>query len=178
VRSTIKRKRVTRELLILRHGKSAWPAGAADFDRPLTSRGKRNACQIGDWLVAQDRVPDLCISSPAKRAAGTAKRVWRAVGLKKRDIISEPRLYHPDEDSILDVVRHLPENSKRALIVSHNYGLEQFAHDFAETATPPLSDTHHLPTSALVVFRIDGKWRDAAWGAASLIDWIYPRVLD
>jgi phosphohistidine phosphatase len=177
-RYTTTQTRVTRELLILRHGKSAWATGLSDFDRPLKSRGKRNARQIGEWLITQERVPDLCVSSPAKRAAGTAKRAWRTMGLKKRDIVYEPRLYHPDKGVILDVVRHLPNKSKRALIVSHNYGLEQFVFDVAEPATPPISETHYLPTSALVLFRINGQWCDAAWGAASLVAWVYPRSLD
>ena len=32
---------MTRELLILRHGKSDWSTGVTDFDRPLQDRGKR-----------------------------------------------------------------------------------------------------------------------------------------
>src|SRR5438067_2354566 len=41
-----------RTLVLLRHAKSAYPAGVADHDRPLAPRGKRQAGLAGDWLRA------------------------------------------------------------------------------------------------------------------------------
>ena len=61
-------------LLILRHAKSSWNnLDLPDYDRPLNKRGKRDAPRMGDFLRHQDLVPDLVISSTAKRAKKTAK---------------------------------------------------------------------------------------------------------
>ena len=53
-----------RELLILRHAKSAWDTPAAsDYERPLNGRGKRDAPRIGAWLCAQGLLPDHVLAS-------------------------------------------------------------------------------------------------------------------
>ena len=48
---------MTRELLILRHGKSDWSTGEDDFDRPLVDRGKRGAQRMGVWLATNNMIP-------------------------------------------------------------------------------------------------------------------------
>ena len=68
-------------LLILRHAKSDWETpDVADHDRPLNGRGKRDAPRMGRLLRDENLVPDLIISSTAKRARKTAKLVAEASG--------------------------------------------------------------------------------------------------
>jgi phosphohistidine phosphatase len=68
-----------KELLILRHGKSDWHAGASsDHERPLNERGKKAAAAVGRFLTATGQQPDLVLSSPALRARTTAERAHRA----------------------------------------------------------------------------------------------------
>ena len=43
-------KKVFKELLLLRHGKSDWNSDTRDFNRPLNKRGKRNVQQIGNGV--------------------------------------------------------------------------------------------------------------------------------
>ncbi|MEJ2405597.1 MAG: histidine phosphatase family protein, partial [Candidatus Thiodiazotropha sp.] len=52
---------MSRELLLLRHGKSDWTQQMDDFDRPLKDRGKRGAQRVGIWLLQQSLVPDLVV---------------------------------------------------------------------------------------------------------------------
>ena len=81
-------------LLILRHAKSSWNnLDLPDYDRPLNKRGKRDAPRMGDFLRHQDLVPDLIISSTAKRAKKTAKLFAKAVGYKEK-ISLETSFYH------------------------------------------------------------------------------------
>ena len=71
-----------RELQLLRHAKSDWETGALnDFDRPLAKRGLNQAPGIGTWLLEEDLVPDLVLSSPAQRAKETALLVCAAMEL-------------------------------------------------------------------------------------------------
>ena len=53
---------------------------ANDHDRPLNKRGKRDAPLMGELLQNEHLVPDLIISSTAKRARSTAKAVAKAAG--------------------------------------------------------------------------------------------------
>ena len=39
-----------RTLILLRHGKSGYPAGVPDHDRPLADRGRREAALAGEWM--------------------------------------------------------------------------------------------------------------------------------
>jgi len=68
-------------LLILRHAKSSWShPGLSDHDRPLNKRGKRDAPRMGQLLREEGLLPDLIISSSAKRAKTTAERVSNESG--------------------------------------------------------------------------------------------------
>ena len=64
---------MSRELMLLRHGKSDWTEQLDDFDRPLKDRGKRGAQRMGVWLIQQELLPDHVVSSPAERAIVTAQ---------------------------------------------------------------------------------------------------------
>jgi phosphohistidine phosphatase len=63
-----------KSVLIVRHAKSSWKhPDINDHDRPLNKWGKRDAPYMGDLLQNEDLVPDLIISSTAKRTYSTAK---------------------------------------------------------------------------------------------------------
>ena len=66
-------------LIILRHAKSEHPAGVADFDRGLAARGKRDAVRAGEMLLEAGFVPEVVVSSTARRAQKTAKRIIEAM---------------------------------------------------------------------------------------------------
>ncbi len=81
-----------RTLLVLRHSKSAYPEGTADFDRPLAPRGLRDAVTLGTWIRDQGLLPDLVVCSAAARA----RQTW--------DLVSD-QLAWADEDARGGAVR-------------------------------------------------------------------------
>ena len=55
-------------LLLLRHAKTSWDdPTVSDNLRPLSATGKYNVYQIGKFLKNTKLLPDLIISSSAKR---------------------------------------------------------------------------------------------------------------
>jgi phosphohistidine phosphatase len=63
---------VPKRLILLRHAKSAWDnPSAADFDRPLSSRGRKAAPVVGAWLARRGLIPGLVLCSSARRASET-----------------------------------------------------------------------------------------------------------
>ena len=63
-------------LYLVRHAKSSWKdASLSDRERPLNGRGRRSAPEMGGRLATGGHSPDLIISSPARRAFSTAKKI-------------------------------------------------------------------------------------------------------
>ena len=85
-------------LYIIRHAKSSWADPiASDFERGLNDRGKRDAPKMGKRLKEKEIHPDIVISSPAKRALSTARRISEVLKFKKERVKTDSKLYHADE---------------------------------------------------------------------------------
>ena len=158
-------------LLILRHAKSNWKdAGLLDHDRPLNKRGKRDTPRVGRLILQQGLVPDLIMSSTAKRARSTAKRVAKACGYSG-EIQLIPLFYHAPAGIFIEALNHLPDDYSRAMVVGHNPGMEDLVARLGRSCT--------MPTAALanISLPID-KW-SALDGATKgeLVDVWYPRNL-
>jgi phosphohistidine phosphatase len=162
-------KAPTRDLLVMRHGKSDHDAGAArDFDRPLAGRGRRDAERMGRWLRERRLRPDLVVASPAIRARDTADLVVDALDLDRREIRREPRLYDAKLKTILRLLGEVPETAMRVLVVGHNPGLEDLVlHLGIEDVEEP-DDGKLLPTAAVVRFTMPADWRRLEEGAGTL----------
>jgi len=112
-------------LLILRHAKSSWQtAEMADHDRPLNARGKRDAPRIGRLLREQGLQPDRILSSTAKRARKTGKKVVKGGGY---DLAVEPlrELYLASPTTHIELLRQQASEHNCLLIIAHNPGLEE-----------------------------------------------------
>ena len=112
-------------LLLLRHGKSAWPDVVDDLERPLTKRGREASRRMGRYLADERLVPDLALVSPARRTQET----WSLVNdpLGNAPMRSEPRIYEAPPDRLLGVVKGVDPEVGMLLIVGHNPGLQELA---------------------------------------------------
>ena len=65
------------ELYLLRHADAGNPHswGGPDEDRPLSSKGRKQAKRLGRWLKATGFQADIFVTSPKRRAAETADLV-------------------------------------------------------------------------------------------------------
>ncbi len=168
---------MVRELLLLRHGKSDWNTDNNDFDRPLQDRGKRGAQRIGVWLATNDLVPDYVICSPAERALVTAEKCCKAMGQGSGNIVQQQKIYLADADDLLEVLRQVPTEVSRALLVGHNPGLEELLLSLTAAEIEPAEDGKLLPTATLAILEIDEDWSDLKQSGARLVKLIRPRAL-
>lgn len=160
-------------LLILRHAKSSWSnAFLSDHDRPLKERGKRDAPRMGRLLREEDLVPDLIISSTAKRALHTAEEAAAASGFEGQ-IEATRAFYHADPETYIDRLRRLPGDIDRVLIVGHNPGMEALL-------TELTSMYERMPTAALAHVKLPiREWEELTLeSGGSLVDLWLPRELD
>ncbi len=141
-------------VLILRHAKSSWSdPGLVDIDRPLNKRGKRDAPRMGEFIKEQDLIPDLILSSPAKRAVKTAQAVVDASGYPG-EIEIVPDFYPGDPDTFYASLESLEEHLISVMIVAHNPGLEELLYELA-------GESARLPTAALAQISLPlVSWRE------------------
>ena len=108
-------------LYLVRHAKSSWSdRSLSDRDRPLNKRGRRSAPDMGRRLAAQDHLPELIISSPARRAFSTARKIARELGYDRSEIMKDESLYFSGTGAMLDLLESLDDSYQRVMIVGHN----------------------------------------------------------
>lgn len=112
-------KRRELSLLLLRHAEAERGGGVPDEDRPLTKEGRRDAERLGGLLGRDGRVPDVIISSPARRAAETATLVAGSMGFGGT-VDTEPALYGGGVAAIGAVVKSLSSDVSCVLVVAHD----------------------------------------------------------
>jgi len=159
---------MTRELLLLRHGKSDWDTGVDDYHRPLKDRGKRGAQRIGVWLAQQKMVPDLIVTSPAERALVTAQKACKAMGYGDQGIHRDKRIYAAGLDELLEVLGDCPQDAGRIMLVGHNPGLEGLLVWLARETVSVPEDGKLLPTATLARLQMPADWGALIAGCARL----------
>ncbi|MGB1110493.1 MAG: NUDIX domain-containing protein [Gammaproteobacteria bacterium] len=168
---------MTRQLLLLRHGKSDWDADVSDFHRPLKARGKRGAQRMGAWLARIDQRPDFIISSPAERAFVTAEKCAKAMGLAADAIVPHKGIYEAGLDDLLKVLAAIPADAQRVMLVGHNPGLEQLLEYLSKEQPIIPGDGKLMPTATLARLEMPDDWQSIQPRHARLLGITRPREL-
>ena len=129
-------------LLILRHAKSSWKyPELSDYDRPLNSRGKRDAPRMGRYLHQQGLIPDRILTSSAKRARKTANKVAKSCGYTGK-VKKIAAFYDAVPGIYFETLQALPDKYQRVMVVGHNPTMEQLVNHLT-------GQIERMPTAAL-----------------------------
>lgn len=158
-------------LILLRHAKASRDdPKLADFDRPLTGRGKRDAPLIGQRMMDAGVRPELILSSPARRAIKTARLVAKALGVPKSAIVEAPEIYEAEVPTLTALVRELPPGRRRVMIVGHNPGLSDLMRTILKV---PADD---LPTAGVTAVELEiPDWKAIEPGLGKLAYRDFPK---
>jgi len=158
-------------LYLVRHAKSSWDhPELGDAQRPLNKRGKIDAPMMGKLLASKGENPELIISSHAKRAFSTAKRIAGELEYPAKNIIVNEDLYMADSDDFYKIIDKVPDNINRLMLFSHNYGITYFANHIS------CADIDNIPTCGIV--RVDfetKKWKEIKNTKGKLNFFEYPK---
>jgi phosphohistidine phosphatase len=166
------------QLLIMRHAKSDWDVGVSqDFDRPLTTRGCRDAKKVGAWMCRQNIFPDLCLSSTAKRAQATALIVAAELGMNAGDIIWDKKLYEASLNEIFLVLREYTNGRRKVLLIGHNPGLDALLCYLAREVPARTLSGKLMTTSSLAILDYGSDPISCDRDSASLIKMLRPKEL-
>ncbi len=169
-----------RQLLLLRHAKSAWDdAGQSDHARTLDASGRAAAAAVGNTLRSLGLSPDVVLVSSARRTLETldALEPWDEAPL----IEPLDSLYLATAPQILAVLHRVTDTVRSVMVIGHNPGL----HDLALT----LAGAHALstgtqlasrlaggfPTAALAEFTVAARWGDLGEGGGRLTRFLTPK---
>lgn len=161
-----------RQLYLVRHAKSDWERGVADFDRPLNKRGKRDAPQMGKRLKALGVNPDLIVSSPAKRAISTARKVADELSYDRDRIVLDETLYEAFPEDTLRVIQGMDAAHTSVMVFGHNPTMTELVNRI------PKAEIDNVPTCgvASVTFETD-DWSDVDLTRGTLVFFEYPKLL-
>jgi len=165
-----------RTLTIVRHAKAeANSLTAKDFDRSLTSRGRKDIKRMANLIATLDPRVDLIVSSPAKRARQTAKIMARNLKLT-HPILWEEEIYNAKALTLLAVLQSLPEDAQHIALIGHNPGMEGLVAGLSTGAGQRLN--LRMPPAAMATLNLEiFWWNQAQWGSGQLQLLIKPKLL-
>ena len=164
-----------KQLIIIRHAKSSWEASIPrDFDRPLNSRGLKDAPAMAKKILERKVAIDAFISSTAKRALTTATFFYdeyKKSGYKTQGIIGVPELYMASPSAFENTIIETDNKFKTIALFSHNPGITEFANTLTSTKID------EMPTCSVFAIKIEtDKWSDVLRAEKSFWFFDYPKM--
>lgn len=153
-----------RQLILTRHAKSDWGDPLLnDHDRPLNSRGERDAPRMARHLLQEGVTIERIISSTAVRARSTAEAFSTALGSEVSGktanaseiyIEFDRELYLATAPTLLR--KAVASDAHTVMLVAHDPGISELA------STLSNGGIQHMPTCAVARF----IWSVGSWSEA------------
>lgn len=146
-----------KRIVLTRHGKAELHQyGISDFDRQLMKRGQKEAPMIAEKIKEKGIVPEVFISSPAKRAFQTAEKFADVFGYPKDSIITRDFIYgHFNQDKLIYLIEETASFAETVIVFGHNPTFEELAYYLSERFN------EFIPTSGCVVIEFDvNQWSE------------------
>ena len=158
-----------KQLYIIRHAKSSWKnLTLDDFDRGLNKRGKKDAPFMGHKLKQKNTLPDIIISSPAKRAKTTAQIIAKEIGFSK-DIEFNHNIYEANINTLHKIITSIDDKNNIVFLFGHNPYLNELVENY-------INFYDNIPTCGVVKIEFDSKsWKDINSSNAKFILFDYPK---
>jgi phosphohistidine phosphatase len=151
-----------KRLTLVRHAHAKVHAAVTDFERPLSRRGKAEAKATALSLVEAGLVPDLLITSPARRTLQTAEIFARELQTPKRHVRQDELLYLATPDTILKLIHATGPRIEHLMIIGHNPGVSALANALA-----PQAKLGEFATAAACTMDVDvPTWSAISVGSA------------
>ena len=160
-----------KRLYIVRHAKSDWgDSDLPDINRKLNKRGKRDAPMMGERLKTRGAKPDLILTSPARRAISTAKRIAEVIGYPKKEILVDDVIYGGRVQDLVGRMNALDNELDSVMIFGHNPYFTMLSEHLTGQSVGS------MPTCSIFCVDFDHpSWAHAGSGTGSLVFFDYPK---
>lgn len=164
-------------LYFLRHAKSDWSQPfQRDFDRSLNERGLKDAPVIARFVQNAIGLKGLhIVSSPAKRTKETLQPIEEMLA-PTQQIVWNANLYESGANEYLKVIRDLPEEADKVMMIGHNPSIEDAAEALINGTG--YNQILQVPTGCLMCLELSiSRWKTVSAGCASLQWMVNPRLM-
>ena len=162
-----------KKLTLIRHGKSSWDdPSLSDWERPLKNRGKKDALLIGYKLEEEKIIPDKIISSSAKRAYDSAKRIAECIKYPESNITITDDIYSAGLPQLVQLIQNLNDEWKHVFLFGHNPYFTELPNLYGKNGII------NLPTTAVyqITFKCS-KWADISKKNGKNTYFLTPKML-
>ncbi|MFA7414745.1 MAG: histidine phosphatase family protein [Rhizobium sp.] len=160
-----------KRIYLLRHAKSGWAQpGERDFDRTLNDAGYAEAERVAGLAASKGYMPDLVVSSSAKRCRETAEAI-RSAFPTEIECRFVDELYNCPADTYLEILASLTEFSS-IMLVGHNPAIEEVLFMLVGSEAAQEAVPQGFPTSGLAVLDYDPDTRESGSGHWTLSDFL------
>lgn len=159
-----------KNLYLIRHAKSDWSdESKSDFERSLNKRGQKAIFTMANALKERNVMPDLILSSSAKRAKLTVKGLAKEIDYRG-EIRYIDTLYMADPETVHALIQNVNDKYHTIFIVGHNPETTEFCNimtgDYIE----------NVPTLGIVALALPiVHWKELTRGVNQLTFFIYPK---
>ena len=165
------------QLLLLRHAKARAHSPEGDFARELSKRGRNDAVRLGAYLAGRGIVPDVTISSPARRTRQTTELILGEMP-QAPGALFDNALYNASADVIMRAMTRGGGGARVLLVVGHNPGIGELAHALALSGGENLAELQSdYPTCALAIFETTADISDRNSDQFHLLKLLTPDII-
>jgi phosphohistidine phosphatase len=146
-----------KKLILVRHGKAEVEAhGISDFERSLTTSGKKISKRMAHIFIEKEESPGLLISSPAFRAIETALIFAGERGTGYDKMITDIRLYdNTDLEKVKMILTEKGDDIDTVTLFGHNPSFSEIANGLSKNGCD------FIPKSGIVCITFNVK----SWAA-------------
>lgn len=162
-----------RYLYLVRHAQSAEKqVNQNDFGRELTSTGVKHALLVGNYLLQQQIMPDVIMTSTAERARMTASMIADALKTDPEKINLQEDLYEASTRTFFQFITQLEDHLQHVMCVAHNPVVTYLAEYLTGAEVGDM-----VPAGmAIIKFNIQ-SWKEVSQGNGELENYITPEML-
>jgi len=161
-------------LLLIRHAKAEWgDLGQQDFARSLSERGIKQAHDITQQLKAKNLMPDMILSSSAKRTQMTTQVLTAAMAGSVPQVEWCDALYLAEPSVLLHAAQQVENGVHTLALVAHNPGLSELSNDLLGGFVDEMS-----PASVVAISWAVQHWSDISENTGTLCAYLRPNRHD
>ena len=166
------------DIIIMRHAKSDWShEHISDFDRPLNTRGKRDAPLMAKWMKGVALRPDLLICSPAVRARQTATEIIQHLDIPESSVVFDKRLYLASTAMLSKIIQETNDRIKSVMLIGHNPGLEDLAVQLCKEPIQVEPGKGLMTTANVLHLHFPRPWQELSRHSCEFVQIMRPKQL-